>query len=81
MTDIQADEGYSQNAEKVSSSTQMVYAATAIVGFGVNAWWLAELLTKPSTTVVKEADIWMYQVVNAISFGVCLILNMTAKKW
>lgn len=51
MTDIQADEGYQKDAEaekpQVSPSTQIANIIVAFVGFGLSAWWLTDLLTKP----------------------------------
>jgi hypothetical protein len=76
MSNIQADEGYTKNAE-VSSTTRSVYNITAVVGFGLASWWMAELL-QPQVVDMKGFSISKYQIANVVSFTLCFICNATA---
>jgi hypothetical protein len=76
MSNIQSDEGYTKNAE-VSSTIRSVYNITAVVGFGLASWWMAELL-KPQVVDIKDFPISKYQIANFVSFLFNVILHATA---
>ena len=74
------DEGYAKQEVTHNPITQLIFNIAAFAGFVVNGWWLSSLLEVKATKVETD-QIGKYQIVNAISFGICIVLNFTAKKW